>query len=452
MGADAVPKALLRLQGRSLLQRTLEALRSVGVGEVVIVTGYRKEEVAQEAQAAAAGLKLHLLENPRYKEGAILSLWTAREFLDRPVLIMDADVLCPSAAFERLTGSRHPNCLLADGSSQDTGEEQMVFGQAKRALQITKRPSEEIRRTLTPFGESLGFLKLSKAGALELRRLLEEKVLAGQTGIEHEQAYPDLFRKVPVGCERVDGLAWTEIDTPEDLARAEREVLPRWRVPLCLNRVISGWFLPAVLRLPLMPNHWTFVSFILGLASVACIAQGTRPMDWLGALLFQAFYIVDNWDGEVARAKGLSSRWGGWFDVIVDMVVQVGLVLALAEGLVRSVGCWGRVPTDPGWMIRGIGWIAAVGICLDFLVTFWAKARGFGPGVFGDPARGRSVLGDSRLVRWVRANLTNENFSLVVVAALAFNLQASFLILMAAGCQLYWMLFLLKEGRRLVIE
>jgi len=32
---------------------------------------------------------------------------------------------------------------------------------------------------------------------------------------------------VVVGFERVDGMPWTEIDFPEDVARAEREVLPR---------------------------------------------------------------------------------------------------------------------------------------------------------------------------------------------------------------------------------
>jgi choline kinase len=32
---------------------------------------------------------------------------------------------------------------------------------------------------------------------------------------------------VPVGFERVDGLPWIEIDFPDDVARAERDVLPR---------------------------------------------------------------------------------------------------------------------------------------------------------------------------------------------------------------------------------
>ena len=76
-------------------------------------------------------------------------------------------------------------------------------------------------------GESVGFLKLSAGAARLLRQLLEARVAAGDTGIEHEQVYPELLSRVEVGFERVDGMPWTEIDFPADVERAEREVLPR---------------------------------------------------------------------------------------------------------------------------------------------------------------------------------------------------------------------------------
>jgi choline kinase len=57
--------------------------------------------------------------------------------------------------------------------------------------------------------------------------LLEVRVAAGETGIEHEEVYPELLARVEVGYERIDGEPWIEIDFPEDVARAEAEVLPR---------------------------------------------------------------------------------------------------------------------------------------------------------------------------------------------------------------------------------
>ena len=439
MGPGAGPKCLLVIGGRSLLRRTLESLRAIGVGEVVLVTGYQAESVAAEARAYRQGMELTVLENPRYREGAILSLWTARGHLDREVLVMDADVLCPQSAFERLAGSIHENCLLADGSVRETGEEQMLFGREGRVLHIAKRAPEELRRGMTLYGESLGFLRLSAKAAGRLRHLLDEKVEAGWVTIEHEQAYADLFKEERVGFERVDGIAWTEIDTSEDLRRAEEEVLPRWSTALCVNRAISGWFLPGVVRLPLTPNQWTFLSLLLGLSSLFFISQGNRCGDLWGAFLFQMFYLVDNWDGEVARHKGLSTRWGGWFDVAVDGVVQAALPVALAAGL-QARG-W------PGSVLL-LGWLAAAGVVLDFVVTLWAKARGFGPAIFGS-GRGFGSAGNSKLGRWLRINWTNENFSWGVVLAILLQGQGQFLAAMAVGCQLYWIRFLWRERRRL---
>lgn len=443
MGRDAGPKCLLRIDGRSLLRRTLESLRAAGVREVVLVVGFRHEEVKAEAQAHSAGIRLDVVENPRYREGAILSLWSARRFLDRPALVMDADVLFPPSLLERLVSSRHANAMLVDGSVAETGEEQMVFGEDGRVLQITKGPSQELRRQMQRYGESLGFLKLSRDGALCLRELLEAKVAAGVDQIEHEQVYPELFQRFPMGVEAVDGMPWTEIDTPEDLRRAQREVYPRWSAPRCVNRVLSGWFLPWVLRLPLSPNQWTLISLGLGLGALAAMGNGERGTRILGLLLFQLSYLADNWDGEVARARGTSTQSGAWFDIGVDAVIQVLLPVCLAAGL--------RANGAPGW-VTAVGLVAAVGIALDFLATVWGKLRGFGPAVCGDPSRWGVKIPGLEGLPWVRANLTHENFSLLIALVVLLDGRMPFLVAAAVGSHLFWAGLLLRWRRCLVLQ
>ena len=194
MGPAAPPKCLLLVGGQTLLRRTLDALRAAGVTRVAIVVGYQAEAIESEARRHAHGLRLTLLNNPRYREGAILSLWTARDVLTDAALVMDADVLCPPAFIERLVRSPSPNCLLVDQTSVDTGEEQLVFGASGRVLDITKRPGPELRDRLTCYGESVGFLKISREAAVALHGLLEERVQAGQVTLEHEQVSQALAR------------------------------------------------------------------------------------------------------------------------------------------------------------------------------------------------------------------------------------------------------------------
>ena len=42
---DGIPKTLLRLKGKSLLDRVLENAASVGIKEAVVVTGYRSPDL-----------------------------------------------------------------------------------------------------------------------------------------------------------------------------------------------------------------------------------------------------------------------------------------------------------------------------------------------------------------------------------------------------------------------
>lgn len=216
-------KCLVEVGGKSLLLRLLESLRDVGVADALVVTGFGDADVRGAIGAGPPPLRVRFAFNPRFREGAILSLWTAREALDGPALIMDADVLCPIAMLARLVGSAHPNCFLLDASVESTGEEQMLLVREERVRNIVRggAPGYELA------GESVGFLKLGADAARLLRDLIERRLAAGDAGIEHEEVYPDLLARVAVGYERVDGLPWIEVDFPEDVRRAEREILPR---------------------------------------------------------------------------------------------------------------------------------------------------------------------------------------------------------------------------------
>lgn len=217
------PKCLIEIGGRSLLRRLLADLAAAGIRDAVVVTGFGAEAV-EESVRTVTDIRVRCVVNPRYREGAILSLWAARDVLrEGPALVMDADVLCGPALLARLVRSSHPTCFLLDDSVTSTGEEQMLLVRAGRVLDIVRggAPGWELQ------GESVGFLKLSAEAAALLEALLAQRVAAGDTAIEHEEVYPDLLARVHVGFERVGGLPWTEIDFPEDIVRAEREILPR---------------------------------------------------------------------------------------------------------------------------------------------------------------------------------------------------------------------------------
>src|SRR5215472_18851429 len=107
MGAEAMPKALLRFGGNSLLARHLAILNSCGVRQVAITIGYRGPHLRNEVARHERGGSVVLIENPSFRDGSIVSLWHGREVLRSgiPILLMDADVLYDRRLVMRLLDS-----------------------------------------------------------------------------------------------------------------------------------------------------------------------------------------------------------------------------------------------------------------------------------------------------------------------------------------------------------
>jgi choline kinase len=213
VGLGARPKALLEVGGETLVARLVRQLRAACVGQIAIVAGHG----ASFLEAAFEGDDgVRVLHNPDYHRGAILSLWTARDALSGPVLVMDADVYGPDELVARLVRSTHASCFLLDGRVEPSGEEQLLLVRGDRVCDVARRPrgAHDLR------GESVGFLKLGADAAAVLRELIAARLERGEVDLEHEEVYPELLSRVAIGFERVDDLDWTEIDFPGDLERA----------------------------------------------------------------------------------------------------------------------------------------------------------------------------------------------------------------------------------------
>jgi len=215
---SAEPKCLIDIEGKTLLERHLVNMSEAGITGLTIVVGFEKERIVAALAKLRPALPAELIDNPRFVHGSIVSLQVAAERLLAGAIWMDADVLYPAALLARLVTSRNENCLLLDGRSEESGEEMMVGVRAGRVAKIARRvgPGWDFA------GESVGFAKVGPAGGAVMKRLLDEEVAAGRLDQEYEAAMDRAFAEVPFGYERVDELAWTEIDFEEDVVKARK--------------------------------------------------------------------------------------------------------------------------------------------------------------------------------------------------------------------------------------
>jgi choline kinase len=233
--AEAAPKCLLDIGGKTLLRRYLEALAALGVSEAVLVVGLHKEQVIAEAATGPATVRVRVVENDRYQRGSILSLWQARDEFDDDVLIMDAGLLYPHELLARLLATPDANALAVDEQCRDTGEVTKVVCEDGWVVEVSKKISHDARVR----GEAVGIVRLSAEAAEILRGILQEFIETGKDSGEYEEAFRELAGEVPIGVVEVGDLPWVEIDSQEHLARAQDEILPK------VDRLDRGEAVPA---------------------------------------------------------------------------------------------------------------------------------------------------------------------------------------------------------------
>ena len=217
------PKCLIDFGGRSLLVRYFEALASVGIREAVLVVGYKQDMIRAAVGTVLSGVRARFVVNDQYQRGSITSLWQATKDFDGDVVIMDADVLFHREILHRLVASSFPTALLMDETVKQQTEECMVVVEGGRVIALTKK----MPLHYDVAGEGVGFLKVAHRDSGELVQSLSRHMDRGELDMEYEDALLEFFGQARVGFERIGGLPWVEIDFPEDVDRAEREILPR---------------------------------------------------------------------------------------------------------------------------------------------------------------------------------------------------------------------------------
>ncbi len=226
------PKCLLRFNGKSLLERHLDYLCHCQIDTVVIAVGYQAEMIQDEIKRVGAETWVTTIYNPDYTQGSIISLWTLREHLaaGEDLLLMDADVLCDRHIIERLVKTDIPNCFLLDRDFEPGDEPVKLCVHNGQLVEFRKQVASALVYDF--YGESVGFFRFDGAIAHRLAACTERYVAEGRYEEPYEEAIRDLLLEAPevFGYEDITGLPWIEIDFPEDIQRAQNQILPQLRV------------------------------------------------------------------------------------------------------------------------------------------------------------------------------------------------------------------------------
>lgn len=220
--AAGQPKCLLRFGGKTLLQQHIENLDRLDAGRIIIVTGYRHEQIETALAQIKSRTPVETIVNPDYELGSIVSLYCARELLadGTDTVLMDADVLYDPDILGRLFDTQSGNCFLLDRDFEPGDEPVKLCVSGAVPVEFRKIPDRAISWDYQ--GESVGFFRFDAAMSARLAHKVGEYLDTGRSMEPYEEAIRDLLRETPelFRFEDITGRAWIEIDFPSDVARA----------------------------------------------------------------------------------------------------------------------------------------------------------------------------------------------------------------------------------------
>lgn len=225
---DDRPKCLIEFNGRTLLDRQLDALAANGVDDVVVVTGFRDDQIeAALKRRGDAGPKVRTVYNPFYKVADNLgSLFVAREEIAGDVLVWNGDTLVSEELMARVVGNRDQDgiCITIDRKDgYDEDDMKVVVDDAGRLHAIGKRLN-----LADVNAESIGLLAFRGAGAQTFRHAIERAIRSSEgTTIWYLRVIHQIAQEAPVWTLDIQGEEWGEVDFPEDVESAQA-LTERW--------------------------------------------------------------------------------------------------------------------------------------------------------------------------------------------------------------------------------
>lgn len=218
-------KCMLAVNGTRLIDRMLRQLSELDLTRIVVVTGYRGDNLRRHISEAFPELRIAYVDNPVYdKTNNIYSLWLAREYMaEEDTLLLESDLIFDDAVLQTAVDSPWPVCALIakyetwmDGTMVRIDDDNNI---------ISFVPKKGFRYSDTDsYYKTVNIYRFSREFTVShYLPFLEAYIKAIGENEYYEQVLRVLTLTDTAGIKAIpiNGLHWYEIDDVQDLRIAE---------------------------------------------------------------------------------------------------------------------------------------------------------------------------------------------------------------------------------------
>jgi choline kinase len=212
-------KCLVELGGMTLIERQFSYLRACGITEIAVVVGFQAERIQR-----ICGPDVEYVKNPIFAEtNSLYSLWLARHLFGNGFVVMNSDVFFHPQLLRDLLSAKNEDAIMVSWRNQTK------YGDEEMKVKVRGGQLLDISKTMEPDeadGENVGIVKFGATGTGVVAKELEKLIADGAKKSWAPRVFLEFSKTRPLHVVSTRGFPWIEIDFPDDLRRAQDEILP----------------------------------------------------------------------------------------------------------------------------------------------------------------------------------------------------------------------------------
>ncbi len=218
-------KCMLKIGETTLLERAINTLKKVGINKLIIVVGYKGENVKKFVKENIKDFEVVFIDNPDYENSNnIYSLYLAKKYLEMDdTILLESDLIYEEKLIQELVNNKNNNvAVVAKYEDWMDGTVVTIDSEERITEFITKK---EIKQENTnEYYKTVNIYKMSKEFCIkEYIPFLEAYIKAYGVNEYYELVLKAItyINKTQIVAMPIKNIKWYEIDNSYDLNMAK---------------------------------------------------------------------------------------------------------------------------------------------------------------------------------------------------------------------------------------
>lgn len=216
-----IPKALVPVNGKPIIQYQIGNLLKAGLKDLIIVIGYQGDQIRGYIKDTFPQLSVKFIENSEYEiSNSSYSFWQAKDLVTGSAYLhLNCDIIFSQALLQKVMNSPHENAIAVRKDLDLTDKMENVVLDGDRIVQMTLENVPEAS------GKAFGLAKLSAESTAAVTKILKDYLDRRDKNQHYYGIIRQVIKVLAYRAVVTDRYNLQEINTVEDYETVEKMIV-----------------------------------------------------------------------------------------------------------------------------------------------------------------------------------------------------------------------------------